>query len=116
MKLSRQSWSHVIFINSYAYTTLVKLNKNIYPRFWFIEIKNNWCETNERVLYLKLSQYHNKDETVYYIDENFHETLICERSRNRKIFLTILRNLQFLSCQGLAFRGNNNEGNFEQLM
>ena len=55
-------------------------------------------------------------ETVCYIDENFHETLICEKSRNRKIFLTILRNLQFLSCQGLAFRGNNNEGNFEQLM
>ena len=59
MKLSRQSWSHVIFINSY--TILVKLSENIYPRFWFIEIKNNWFETNERVLYLKLSQYHNKD-------------------------------------------------------
>ena len=55
-------------------------------------------------------------ETVFYVDENFHETLICEKSRNRKIFLTIIRNLQFLSCQGLAFRGNNNEGNFEQLM
>ena len=24
--------------------------------------------------------------------------------------------MQFLSCQGLAFRGNNSEGSFEQLM
>ena len=34
----------------------------------------------------------------------------------RQIFLTILRNTQFLSYQALAFWGNNNEGNFEQIM
>ena len=28
----------------------------------------------------------------------------------------MLRNIQFLSRQGLAFWGNNNEANFEQLM
>ena len=33
-----------------------------------------------------------------------------------KSFLTIFRNIQFFSCQGLAFRGNNNEGNYEYLM
>ena len=55
-------------------------------------------------------------ETVCYVDESFDETLICEKSRNRQILLTILRNIQFLSRQGLALRGNNNEGNFEQLM
>ena len=55
-------------------------------------------------------------ETVCYVDERFDETLICEKARNRQIFLTILRNIQFLSRQGLAFRGNNNEGNLEQLM
>ena len=42
--------------------------------------------------------------------KGFDETLICEKARNRQIFLTILRR------QGLAFRGNNNEGNLEQLM
>ena len=36
-------------------------------------------------------------ETVYYVDENYDETLICEKARNRQIFLTILRNIQFLS-------------------
>ena len=41
-------------------------------------------------------------ETVY-VDESFDETLICENARNRQIFLTILRNIQFLSRQGLAF-------------
>ena len=55
-------------------------------------------------------------ETVCYDDESFDETLICEKVGNRQTFLTILRNIQFLSRQGLALRGNNNEANFEQLM
>ena len=42
--------------------------------------------------------------------KGFDKTLICEKARNRQIFLTILRR------QGPAFRGNNNEGNLEQLM
>ena len=54
-------------------------------------------------------------ETVY-IHESFDETPICKKATNRQIFLTILRNIQFLSRQGLAFWGNNNEGKFEQLM
>ena len=49
-------------------------------------------------------------KTVCYVDESFDERLICEK------FLTIVQNIQLLSRQGLAFRGNNNEGNFEQLM
>ena len=52
-------------------------------------------------------------ETVY-VDKGSDETLICEKAR--QIFLTILRNIQFVSHQCLAFRGNDNEGNFEQLM
>ena len=55
-------------------------------------------------------------ETVCYVDESFDETLISKKARNTQIFLTILRNIQFLSRQGLAFQGNNNEYNFEQLM
>ena len=52
-------------------------------------------------------------ETVY-VDKSSDETLICEKAR--QIFLTILRNIQFVSPQCLAFLGNDNEGNFEQLM
>ena len=44
------------------------------------------------------------------------KTLIFDKARNRQIFLTILRNIQFLSGQGLALQESNNEGNFEQLM
>ena len=55
-------------------------------------------------------------EIVCYVDESFDETLICEKARNRQIFLTMIQNIQFLSRQGLAFWGNNNEGKFEQLM
>ena len=32
------------------------------------------------------------------------------------MFLTIIRNIQLLSRQGLVFQRNNNEGHFEQLM
>ena len=42
--------------------------------------------------------------------------LFAQKARNRQIFLTIVQNIQFLSHKGLAFQGNNNEGNFEQLM
>ena len=52
---------------------------------------------------------------VCYVDESFDETL-KKKARNRQIILTILRNIQFLCRQGLPFQGNNNEGNFEQLM
>ena len=55
-------------------------------------------------------------ETVCYVDESFDETLTYEKDRNREIFLTILRHIHFFSRQGLALRGNNNEGEFEQLM
>ena len=55
-------------------------------------------------------------ETVCYVDESFDETLISEKARNRQIFLTILRNIRFLSRQGLSFFGNNNEGYFKQLI
>ena len=39
-----------------------------------------------------------------------------EKARNRQIFFTTLQNIQFFSRQGLVFQGNNNEGNFDQLM
>ena len=36
-------------------------------------------------------------ETVCYVDKRFDETLICEKARNRQIFLTIVQNMQYLS-------------------
>ena len=38
-----------------------------------------------------------------YVDESFDETLFCEKASYGQIFLTILRNMQFLSRQCLAF-------------
>ena len=48
-------------------------------------------------------------ETVCFVAESFDKRLINEKARNSQIFLTILWNIQFLSRQGLAFWGNNNE-------
>ena len=44
-------------------------------------------------------------ETVCYVDESFDETLICEKLRNKQIFLTILHSMQFLPHQTLNFSG-----------
>ena len=44
------------------------------------------------------------------------ETLVHKKVENRKIFLIILQNKQFLSHQGLDFWRNNNEDNFQHLM
>ena len=51
------------------------------------------------------------NHTVCYVGESFDE-----KARNRQIFFTTLQNIQFFSRQGLVFQGNNNEGNFDQLM
>ena len=54
-------------------------------------------------------------ETVCCVDESFDEPLICGKTRNRQIFSTIFRNIQFLlQCQ--AFQRSNNEENLEQLI
>ena len=83
----------------------------------------NWRHTKENFRVLEESGCHkdyvnqlSPSETVCYVDESFDETLICKKASNRQIFLTILRNIQFISRQGLAFRENNNQRNFEQLI
>ena len=55
-------------------------------------------------------------ETVCYVDEALMKHWFAWKVRNRQIFFTIVQNIQFLSRQGLAFRWNNNDGNFEQLI
>ena len=83
----------------------------------------NWHHATENFRVHEESECHNKflnqpspPETVCYVDESFDEALSYEKVRNRQIFLTILRNIQFLSRQGLAFQENINEGDFEYLM
>ena len=44
------------------------------------------------------------------------DSLVNEKAENRQVLLTILQNIQFFARQGLAFRGNEDQGNFDQLM
>ena len=50
------------------------------------------------------------------IGEKMNSTLAEERKRNRKMFIKILENVRFLCRQGLAFQGNEDSGNFIQLL
>ena len=43
-------------------------------------------------------------------------SLVNQIAKNQQIFLTILQNTQFLARQGLAFRGNEDQGNEDQLI
>ena len=50
------------------------------------------------------------------VGEQMSDSLVNEKAKNRQMFLTILQNIQFLARQGLAFRGNEDQVNFDQLM
>ena len=39
-----------------------------------------------------------------------------QKTNNRQVLLQVLQNIQFLSCQGLVFRNDNDSGNFDQLL
>ena len=91
----------------------IKLPKTIYhnkDESFIICGYRNWRQASENLRVHEESHCH-KDyvnqlsppETVCYVDESFDETLISEKARNRQICLTILRNIQFLSRQGVAF-------------
>ena len=50
------------------------------------------------------------------IGEEINGSLVNDKAKKRQMLLTILQNIQFLARQGLTFRGNEDEGNFDQLM
>ena len=50
------------------------------------------------------------------VGEQMSDSLVNEKAKNRQMFLTILQNVQFLARQGLAFRGKEDQGNFDQLV
>ena len=60
------------------------------------------------------------DSTNKQISRHRRETLsdfdAVEKANNRQMFLTILQNIRFLARQGIPFRGNDDEGNFDQLL
>ena len=39
-----------------------------------------------------------------------------QKANNRQVLLQVLQNIQFLSRQGLTFRNDNDNGNFDQLL
>ena len=50
------------------------------------------------------------------IEAQLSEMKEKEQANNCQFMLQIIQNVQFLSRQGLVFRGNNKEGNFDQLL
>ena len=83
----------------------------------------NWKKTGERFLehqtsdcdkvYKKLLDI--ADDEVG-VGEQMSDSLVNEKAKIRQKILTILQNIQFLARQGFAFRGNEDHGNFGQLM
>ena len=50
----------------------------------------NWRHATENFRAKSYVNQLSPPETVCYVDESFDETLICEKARNRQIFLTTL--------------------------
>ena len=50
------------------------------------------------------------------VSEMISADAISEKLQNRQMLLQILENVRFLSRQGLPLRGNNKEGNFDQML
>lgn len=98
------------------------LSANVDPAFLTRGFRN-WKKAGERFLEHENSVCHKEfnsllefQETNIDIEEQLSEQKLAEKAVNRQMFLTILRNIQFLGRQGLAFRGNSDEGNFDQLL
>lgn len=75
----------------------------------FKKHKNPKCH-HESVI---MSNIRNTSENV---EDILHDGLVQERFENRQVLLKIIEGVRFLSRQGLPFRGNNHESNFEQLL
>ena len=83
----------------------------------------NWKKAGERFLDHQNSLVHKNYEKVMQLDasnidieEQIHDQLPTEKAENPQMLLTILCNVQYLGRQGLAFRRNGEDGNFDQLM
>ena len=55
-------------------------------------------------------------DTNYNVSEMISADATSEKPQNRQMLLQILENVRFLSRQGLPLRGNNKEGNFDQML
>ena len=45
------------------------------------------------------------------VGEQTSDSIVNEKTKNRQMFLTILQNIHFLARPGLAFPGNEDQGN-----
>ena len=93
--------------------------RKLFYRRWFL----NWEKALERFKKHKNSKCHHESvltsnirNTNENVEDILHNGLVQERFENRQVLLKILEGVRFLSRQGLPFRDNNHEGNFEQLL
>ena len=83
----------------------------------------NWKKAGERFLEHEVSVCHKgykklldmPDDEVD-VGEQMSDSLVNEKAKNRQMFLTILQNIQFLARKRLAFHGNEDQGNLDELM
>ena len=101
---------------------LSKLSGNRNPAF-FERGFRNWEKCSEAFTSHETSEYHcnyvtllNDEETTNDIADEFSDILIRKKVNSKQIFFQVLQNIQFLTRQGLAFRNDNGDENFDQLL
>ena len=83
---------------------------------------HNWKKCPKAFIDHATSEYHHanilllaEEEKTGYISELISEHK-RQKANNRQVLLQVPQNIHFLSCQGLAFRNDNDNGNFDQLL
>ena len=84
---------------------------------------SNWEKAVKKFQAHEKSKCHNETLSMEVIRHTNHNVsgmisadAISEKLQNRQMLLQILENVRFLSRQGLPLRGNNKEGNFDQML
>ena len=72
----------------------------------FLEHKTSDCHKNYKTL------LDGADNEVH-VEEQISDGLVNKKVKNWQIFFAILQNIQFLAREGLAFCGNEDQGNFD---
>ena len=115
---------------AFCYVCMISDKKKKHNRFssykelTFIETGfRNWKKCPKAFIDHATSEYH-RDNVLLLAEEektgDVSELISTEHKRqktnNRQVLLQVLQNIQFLSCQGLVFRNDNDSGNFDQLL
>ena len=97
---------------------------SFYKELTFIETGfRNWKKCPKAFIGHSTSEYHRdnvlllaEEEKTGDISELISTEHKSQKANNRQVLLQVLQNIQFLSRQGLAFRHDNDNGNFDQLL